>query len=27
LESSDACKEDARVIKVAIWEAEWETTG
>ena len=27
LESSDACKEDARAIKVAIWEAEWETTG
>jgi hypothetical protein len=27
VESSDACKDDARSSKVAIWEADWETTG
>jgi len=27
VESSDACKEEARVSKVAIWETDWETTG
>ena len=26
VESSDACKEEARLSKVAIWEADWDTT-
>ena len=25
--SSDVCKEEARSSKLAIWEADWETTG
>jgi hypothetical protein len=27
VESSDACKEEARSSRVATWDADWETTG